>query len=224
MNQIAENIIRLKSILGEEVALVAVSKTKPVDTIMQAYECGQRIFGENRVQELADKQPQLPPDIEWHMIGHLQRNKVKSIAGFVSLIHSVDSLRLLETINGEALKAGRVIRCLLQFHIASEETKFGLDMDEAEEIIRSVNTNGLDNVDIAGVMGMATYTDDHEQVRKEFRYLKHCFDQLKVTFFNDKTGFSIVSMGMSGDYMIAVEEGSNMVRIGSHIFGERIKV
>lgn len=221
MNQIAENIIRLKSILGEDVTLVAVSKTRPVEIILEAYDCGQRIFGENRVQELVEKQPSLPSDIEWHMIGHLQRNKVKSIAGFISLIHSVDSLRLLETINREAGNTGRVIRCLLQFHIATEETKYGLNMDEAGDIIKSSIDNGLHNVEIAGVMGMATYTNNLAQVRSEFRYLRHCFVDLKRTFFSEKESFSIVSMGMSGDHMIAIEEGSNMVRIGSQIFGER---
>lgn len=221
MNQIADNIIRMREILPEGVTLVAVSKTKPAESIMEAYEAGQRIFGENRVQELISKHPLLPVDIEWHMIGHLQRNKVKYIAGFVSMIQSVDTLRLFETINSEALKAGRKINCLLQFHIAREETKFGLNMDEAIEIIMAWREKKMDNVNICGLMGMATYTDNIDQVREEFRYLRGCFDELRERFFESDESFSYISMGMSGDWEIAVEEGSNIIRIGSNIFGER---
>lgn len=221
MGEIADNISRLKAELPADVTLVAVSKTKPPQAIMEAYNAGQRIFGENRVQEMIEKQPVLPPDIEWHMIGHLQRNKVKFIAPFVSMIHSADSKRLIETINAEAIKAGRIIKCLLQFHIALEETKFGLDMEEASGIVTDSVEGKLANIEICGVMGMATYTEDMERVRGEFQYLKKCFDNLKDLFFKGDDRFKIVSMGMSGDYRVAIEEGSNVIRIGSSIFGER---
>jgi len=221
MGEIAENISRLREMIPGDVTVVAVSKTKPVEAILEAYNTGQRIFGENRVQEMVDKQPVLPADIEWHMIGHLQRNKVKFIAPFVSMIHSADSLRLVNTINSEAARAGRIIKCLLQFHIALEETKFGLDLEEASGIITEYLNGDLKYVEICGVMGMATYTEDMERVRGEFRYLKQCFDRLKELYFKEDKRFDRISMGMSGDFPVAIEEGSNVIRIGSSIFGER---
>lgn len=219
---IAENIKRITSELGENTRLVAVSKTKPDEDIMEAYNAGQRLFGENKVQELTGKYERLPKDIEWHFIGHLQSNKVKYIASFISLIHGVDSLKLLKTINKEAKKKGRVIDCLLQFHIATETTKFGLNREEAVAILEDEQYSSFGNIRIAGVMGMATYTDDTEQIRSEFRSLKHIFDDLKSRYFSDKEYFKEISMGMSGDYKIAVEEGSTLVRIGSSIFGARV--
>lgn len=219
---VAENIHSIREELKEGVCLVAVSKTKPNDAILEAYRVGQRVFGENKVQELTQKYDELPKDIEWHFIGHLQTNKVKYIASFVSLLHGVDSLKLLKTINKEGKKNERVIPCLLQFHIAEEETKFGLDMQEATEILSNEEFVGLEHVEVRGVMGMATYTDDEAQVRKEFRALKHIFQELKASFFQDNPTFKEISMGMSGDYLLAVEEGSTMVRVGSKIFGERI--
>lgn len=219
---IAANLIEIKSSLPKGVSLVAVSKTKPLADILEAYNTGQRIFGENKVQELADKFNQLPKDIEWHMIGHLQTNKVKYIAPFISMIHSVDSLKLLSEINKEALKNNRTINCLLQFHIAEESTKFGLNIDEAISVLQSSEYSGMMNVRIKGVMGMATFTDDNEQVRKEFAHLKDIFKKLKESFFSDDPEFSEISMGMSDDYQIAIEQGSTVVRIGSTIFGSRI--
>jgi len=218
---IAANILKLKSELAEGVKLIAVSKTKPNEDVLAAYEAGQRLFGENKVQELTSKYEHLPKDIEWHFIGHLQSNKVKYIAPFVGLIHGVDSLKLLKTIDKEGQKNGRKISCLLQFHIAEEETKFGLDLDEAREILTSEDFAGMEHVEICGVMGMATYTDDEAQVHKEFRQLKNIFAEIKNEFFGEKDSFSEISMGMSGDYRIAMEEGSTMVRVGSFIFGER---
>jgi len=202
--------------------MVAVSKTHSVEEIMEAYQTGQRCFAENKAQELSAKQPLLPSDIEWHFIGHLQSNKVKYIAPFVSLIHSVDSLKLLQVIDKEASKNGRTISCLLQFHIAEEDTKFGLDIEEAEEILESKAYRELKNISIAGIMGMATFTDDYDQVRREFRHLKAIFDQLKGKYFAHDPAFREISMGMSDDYEIAVSEGSTLVRIGSSIFGARI--
>lgn len=202
--------------------LVAVSKTHSVEEIMEAYQTGQRCFAENKAQELSAKQPLLPSDIEWHFIGHLQSNKVKYIAPFVSLIHSVDSLKLLQVIDKEASKNGRTISCLLQFHIAEEDTKFGLDIEEAEEILESKAYRELKNISIAGIMGMTTFTDDYDQVRREFRHLKAIFDQLKGKYFAHDPAFREISMGMSDDYEIAVSEGSTLVRIGSSIFGARI--
>ena len=221
MGKISDNILSLKAALPGKVALVAVSKTKPVEKIMEAMEAGQMAFGENRVQELIAKQPLLPEDIEWHMIGHLQRNKVKYIAGFVHMIQSVDSLKLIITINSEAEKADRKIKVLLQFHIAEEDTKFGLDKKEADEIIGLWKKGGLEHTEICGVMGMATFTDDVVQVRREFSTLKKIFDSLKQNWFATQEGFNVISMGMSGDYQVAVDEGSTMVRLGSIIFGER---
>jgi PLP dependent protein len=218
---IAQNIDLVKANLPAHVQLVAVSKTKPANLLMEAYMHGQRAFGENKVQELAWKFEELPKDIEWHFIGHMQTNKVKYIAPFVHLIHGVDSFKLLKTIDAEAKKANRVIPCLLQFHIAEEETKFGLSIEEAEEMLFSDEFHHLKNIQISGVMGMATYTDNENQIHKEFAWLKAIFDQLKLNHFADKPEFKEISMGMSGDYQIAVEEGSTMVRIGSTIFGER---
>ncbi len=221
MTSISDNLKAIRKEIPEGVTLVAVSKTKPNEAIVEAYNAGQRVFGENRVQELADKSEALAKDIEWHMIGHLQRNKVKYIAPFVSLIHAVDSLRLLEEINKEAKKNDRVISVLLQFHIADEETKYGLSLEEARELLNSESFKALSNVAIAGIMGMATFTENEAQVRKEFQTLKRIFETLKTECFATLDGFKEISMGMSGDYRIAIEEGSTMVRIGSSIFGSR---
>ncbi len=211
----------LHELSARNVALVAVSKTHPPERILEIYQQGQRTFGENRAQEMLEKQAALPADIEWHLIGHLQTNKVKLIAPFVRMIHSVDSLRLLEEIDKQAAKAERTIDCLLQFHIAQEETKFGLDEGEARAILSSDAFRQMKNVRICGVMGMATFTDDDAQVRREFRSLKTIFEKLKQDFFPENPHFREISMGMSGDWRIAVEEGSTMVRVGSLIFGER---
>lgn len=218
---IIENINKILEKLPKEVTLVAVSKTKPQEYIQEAYEGGYRIFGENRPQELLEKYTNLPKDIEWHMIGHLQTNKVKYIAPFVSLIHAVDSIKLLKIINKEAKKNERVIDCLLQFHIADEDTKFGLGYEEAIDMLNSEEFKEMDSVRIVGVMGMATNTDDEKQVSDEFACLKNIFAQLKDGYFNGKEYFKEISMGMSGDYNIAVEQGSTMVRVGSSIFGRR---
>ena len=218
---INENLDNINREIKKKVKLVAVSKTKPVSEIMKAYEAGHKIFGENKAQELISKHPELPRDIEWHFIGHMQTNKVKYIAPFVSLIHSVDSLKLLKEINKQALIADRTIDCLLQFHIASEATKFGLDYEEAEEILKSKEFQELQSIRVCGVMGMATFTDHTDIVRQEFKRLKAIFEQLKTNFFQNKTYFNEISMGMSDDYKIAIEEGSTIIRIGSAIFGER---
>jgi pyridoxal phosphate enzyme (YggS family) len=218
---LADNLANVLSHLPSKVTLVAVSKTKPVSLIKEAYDAGQRIFGENRALELRDKHEELPEDIEWHMIGHLQSNKVKNIAPFVNMIHGVESSNLLVEIDRRAKQHNRTIKCLLQFHIASESTKFGLDLNEAREILKSQAFAELKNVDISGVMGMATFTDDHDQIRAEFRQLKVIFETLKEEFFRNDPAFSEISMGMSGDYVIAIEEGSTMVRVGSSIFGAR---
>lgn len=219
---IAEKILEIRSKLPSDVKLVAVSKTKPNSDIMEAYNVGQRIFGENKVQDLTAKYEVLPKDIQWHFIGHLQTNKVKYIAPFVSLIHAVDSLKLLKMINKEAEKNNRVIACLLQFHIAEEESKFGLSMAKCEEILKNPEFKALKNVQIAGVMGMATYTDNIEQIKGEFKTLDSFFKSLKTKYFNEDQAFCERSMGMSSDYEIALEQGSTMVRIGSTIFGERV--
>ncbi len=218
---IAENIDLVKANLPTQVQLIAVSKTKPSDLLMEAYRHGQRAFGENKVQELVGKFEELPKDIEWHFIGHVQTNKVKYIVPFIHLIHGIDSFKLLKTINTEAKKIDRVIHCLLQFHIAEEETKFGFSLAEVEEMLESDEFKLLEHIKISGVMGMATYTDDENQIHKEFASLKTYFDKLKLDYFADEPEFKEISMGMSGDYRIAVEEGSTMVRIGSIIFGER---
>jgi hypothetical protein len=218
---IVENIDQIWANLPEPVKLIAVSKTKPAQLLMEAYQHGQRAFGENKVQEMVWKHDQLPNDIEWHFIGHLQTNKVKYIVPFVHLIHGVDSYKLLKAIDKEARKVNRVIPCLLQFHIAEEETKFGFSPDEALAMLNSPEFCDLKNVRVSGVMGMATFTDDENQVRKEFSGLKLIFDWLKTGFFANDPEFKEISMGMSGDYLIAVEQGSTLVRIGSMIFGER---
>lgn len=218
---ISENLKYLLSELPEGVTLVAVSKTKPNELILEAYDAGQRIFGENKVQEMAAKYETLPKDIEWHLIGHLQTNKVKYVAPFVSMIHAVDSLKLLKEINKQAAKNERVIPCLLQFHIAEEDTKFGMDLKEAHALLISTEFEEMKNIRIAGLMGMATFTNDEEQIRKEFKTLKKYFDLVKENHFKSDENFRHLSMGMSGDYQIAVEEGSTMVRVGSKLFGER---
>ena len=219
---ITENINRIKATLPATVKLVAVSKTKPNELLIEAYSIRQRAFGENKVQELVSKYEALPKDIEWHFIGHLQTNKIKQIISFVHLIHGLDSFKLLKAIDKEAKQANRIVHCLLQFHIAEEETKFGLSMDEAIEMLNSSEFKSLNHVKISGVMGMATYTDDNNQIRNEFAYLKSIFDKLKTEYFQLEAEFREISMGMSDDYLIAVQEGSTMVRIGSLIFGERI--
>jgi len=221
MTDIKLNIKNLRKQIPQQVKLVAVSKTKPVPYILEAYNAGQRIFGENRVQELLKKKDLLPSDIEWHLIGHLQTNKVKLVIPFVSMIQSVDSYRLLKTINDEARKINRKINCLLQLHIAKEETKFGFSTREVNEMLDDSSFRTLDSVRICGLMGMATFTDDENTVRSEFHYLAECFRDLKTSRFPDNQYFTEISMGMSGDYIIAISEGSTMIRIGSLIFGER---
>lgn len=218
---IQTNIQEIKSSLPQHVTLVTVSKTHPVEVIMEAYNSGHRIFGENKVQELVPKYEAMPKDIEWHLIGHLQSNKVKYIASFVSLIHSVDGVKLLEVIDKEAQKHNRVIDCLLQIHIASEETKFGLSADELEELLSSNDFKEMKNIRVVGLMGMATFTDNMAQVRMEFKFLSTLFQSVKAKYFADKSWFKELSMGMSSDYTVAIEEGSTMVRIGSNIFGHR---
>lgn len=217
---IADNLKNIKSQLPESVTLIAVTKTHPAERLMEVYNAGHKVFGENKVQEMCDKHEQLPKDIEWHLIGHLQSNKVKYIAPFVTLIHSVDSLKLLQEINKQAIKNNRIIPCLLQIYIANEETKFGLSFEEAEQLIVSVEFNELRNIKIAGLMGMATNTNDQVQVKREFHSLKVFFEKLKMhttPIFN----LTILSMGMSSDYPLAIQEGSTMIRVGSAIFGER---
>jgi len=218
---ISDQLNKIKSELPDSVTLVAVSKTKPNETVLEAYNAGQRIFGENRIQELVAKSKELPQDIEWHMIGHLQSKKVKLIAPFITMIHSVDSEKLLSVINDQAKKNERIIDVLLQFHVAQEESKFGLSLADATTILNGTQYATMKNIRVVGVMGMATYTSDQEQVRKEFRTLKQIFDQLKTEHFANHDGFSQISMGMSGDYHLAIEEGSTMIRVGSTIFGKR---
>ncbi len=213
---VAENIIAFKSSLPENVTLVAVSKTKPAQAIMDAYNTGHRVFGENKVQELTEKWETLPKDIEWHLIGHLQRNKVKYIAPFVHLIHAVDSLKLLEEINKQGEKNNRIIPCLFQIKIAEEDSKFGMSAEEAKNLLESTAFKGLSHVCIKGLMGMATFTDDTRQISEEFEKLERLYQELK-----DRYGFEYLSMGMSGDYEIALQHGSNMIRVGSALFGER---
>lgn len=201
--------------------LVAVSKTHPEFAILKLYEQGQRDFGENRVQELVDKQPELPDDINWHFIGHLQTNKVKYIAPFVHLIHSIDSPRILREINKQAKNNDRIIDCLLQFKIAEEATKYGLSLEEGRQLLESAEYREMENIRLVGVMGMSTYTDDKQQVRREFRRLKSIFDTLKTDYFAEADHFKEISMGMSDDYALALEEGSTIVRIGTLLFGQR---
>jgi pyridoxal phosphate enzyme (YggS family) len=217
---IAQNLLSIKSTLPEHVTLVAVSKTKPVSDLMQAYDAGQRIFGENKIQEMAEKWEAMPKDIQWQMIGHVQTNKVKFMAPFVNLIHGVDSLKLLQEIDKQAKKSDRIIDCLLQMHIAEEETKFGLDQEELIEILSPENLAEMKNIQIVGLMGMATFTNNQSQIKKEFLHLKSIFDKLQtITTANCK--LEILSMGMSGDYKLAIDCGSTMIRIGSSIFGGR---
>lgn len=218
---IKENIISIKKSLPENVKLVAVSKTKPEEDLQEAYDAGQRIFGENKVQDLTRKYENLPKDIQWHYIGHLQTNKVKYIAPFVSLIHAIDSLKLLKMINKEAKKNDRKINCLLQMHIADEDSKFGMDKEELYALINSEEYKEMENVTICGLMGMATFTNDEQQIEQEFKQLKSYFDEVKKDFFADDNHFCEISMGMSGDYPLAIECGSTMVRVGSSIFGAR---
>ncbi|WP_320417370.1 YggS family pyridoxal phosphate-dependent enzyme [Tenacibaculum sp. IB213877] len=214
---IKEKINQIKSELPENVTLVAVSKTKPVADIQEAYDAGQRVFGENKIQEMVEKYDVLPKDIQWHMIGHLQRNKVKYMAHFVDLIHGVDSFKTLKEIDKQAKKHNRIINCLLQAHIAEEETKFGLSFSEIKEILASDELSELKNVNIIGLMGMATFTDNETQLKNEFLALKNLFDEIR----NNDSNLTVLSMGMSGDYQIAIDCGSTMVRIGSSIFGSR---
>ncbi|WP_452229541.1 MULTISPECIES: YggS family pyridoxal phosphate-dependent enzyme [unclassified Lacinutrix] len=214
---ITKNLQDIQSQLPENVTLVAVSKTKPVSDIMQAYEAGQRIFGENKIQDMVDKFDAMPKDIAWHMIGHVQRNKVKYMAHFVSLIHGVENFKTLKEINKQAAKHDRNIDCLLQIKIASEDSKFGMTADEASEILQSSAFSELKNVTVVGVMGMATFTEDQEQIKKEFSTLKTTFDNLKEI----NTELTTISMGMSGDFKLAIDCGSTMVRVGSSIFGNR---
>lgn len=218
---IQNQLNEIKASLPDNVELVAVSKTHPDELIMEAYQAGQRAFGENKVQELVGKYERLPKDIEWHMIGHLQSNKVKYISHFVHLIHGVDSLKLLKTINKEGAKVNRTIDCLLQVHIASEESKFGLSENELFEIVKDETLKNMNFVRIRGLMGMASNTADEEKVKSEFRLLKDLFEQTKNLYFAEYEWFNKLSMGMSGDYHLAIREGSNMVRIGSKIFGHR---
>lgn len=220
---IADNIKNLKAEIERlNVRLVAVSKTKPVEDIEEAYAAGQRVFGENMVQEMVEKYEKLPKDIQWHQIGHLQTNKVKYIAPFVSLIESVDSLKLLQEINKQALKHNRVIDCLLQVYIADEETKFGLSFDEVIGLLRAEEFTEMKNVRIVGLMGIATNTESEKQIKDEFYELKTFFSGIKQSFFRKEASFRELSMGMSSDYKIAIEEGSTMVRLGSTIFGQRV--
>lgn len=219
---VSDNLNKVKQHVPSHVTLVAISKTHPVDQIMEAYNAGQRVFGENKVQEMVSKQEVMPKDIQWHLVGHLQSNKIKYIAPFVTLIHSVDSLKLLVAINKEAVKANRVIDCLLQVYIAEEETKFGLSVEELTELLESEEYKQLTHVRVCGVMGMATFTDNENQIRKEFKSLKTIFTNLKNSYFPNTDSFRHISMGMSGDYAIAIEEGSTMIRVGSSIFGHRV--
>lgn len=220
MMSISSNLLKIKDILPKNITLVAVSKTKPVSDLMEAYEAGQRVFGENKIQEMTQKWEQMPKDIQWHMIGHVQTNKVKYMAPYVSLIHGVDSLKLLKEINKQAKKWRRVIPCLLQVYIATEETKFGLEQDELLQLIHADEFKEMENIKIVGLMGMASFTEDIDKIRKEFQSLKDIFDYVKP-YQLPNCHFEHLSMGMSGDYKIAIECGSTMVRIGSSIFGRR---
>jgi pyridoxal phosphate enzyme (YggS family) len=218
---IEQQIEQISREIPPQVQLIAVSKTKPNSAILSAYSVGQRHFGENKVQELCDKWESLPKDIHWHIIGHLQTNKVKYIAPFIHLIHAVDSIKLLIEIDKQAKKHDRIISCLLQFHIAKEETKFGLSYSEATEILASAAYSSLENITIVGVMGMASFVEDEEQIVTEFNELAGIFKKLKETYFKNKDSFKEISMGMSGDYPLAIEAGSTMIRVGSTIFGSR---
>ena len=222
MSNIVESLSRFRESIPSTTTLVAVSKTKPIEDLQVAYDAGQRHFGENKIQEMTQKWEELPKDIKWHMIGHTQRNKVKYMAPYVHLIHGVDSPRLLKEINKQAAKNDRVIDCLLQVHIAKEESKFGFDEDELLDHLKSKEFGDLKNVNITGLMGMATFTDNKDQVRAEFKSLKHLFDSIQSeNLLSNRHTFKELSMGMTGDYKIAIEEGSSMIRIGSAIFGAR---
>jgi pyridoxal phosphate enzyme (YggS family) len=218
---IAEQIKNITSSLPATTKLIAVSKTKPIENIQEAYDAGQRVFGENKALEMREKHEALPKDIEWHFIGHLQTNKIKYIIPYVSLIHSIDSLNLLKEVNKEATKKDRRVDCLLQFHIAQEETKFGLSYDEAVQLLTSAEYKQMENIRIVGVMGMATFTDNNNQVSAEFATLRDIFDRLKKEYFSTEESFCELSMGMSDDYPLAIEQGSTLVRVGSAIFGKR---
>jgi hypothetical protein len=222
MSEIAKNLASIKQSLPANVQLVAVSKTKPPEIVLEAYNAGQRVFGENKVQELVYKYETLPKDIEWHMIGHLQSNKVKYIASFVNTIHSVDSVKLLQVIDSEAKKNRCVINCLLQVKIAQEESKYGFSFDEVEDLLKSSLLNEFNNIKIVGLMGMATFTDAENQIRKEFRDLVLFLKKLKTGILQNNAYFVEISMGMSDDYLIAIDEGSTIIRVGSSIFGKRI--
>jgi PLP dependent protein len=219
---IEENLQYVRSTLPQGVKLVVVSKTRTNEEVMEAYDAGQRAFGENKVQELLRKQKEMPPDIEWHLIGHLQSNKVKSVVPIASVIQSVDSFRILKAIDRESFFSDKVSQCLLQIHIASEENKFGFSHHEVLDLLRSPDFSSLKNIVVTGVMGMATFTDNSQQIRQEFRTLRNIFDELKHNFFKEDDHFKEISMGMSDDYLIAIEEGSTIIRIGSKIFGPRI--
>ena len=221
MSHIQEEIHRIQTELPESVRLVAVSKYHPIEALQEAYDAWQSVFGESKVQEMTMKYEALPKDIEWHFIGHLQTNKIKYMAPYVSLIHGVDSYKLLVEINKQAAKAGRIIPCLLQIHIAQEETKFGFSTDECREMLQEENWNALENVQISGVMGMATNTEDEDEIDKEFDTLACFFHEIKDTYFKDSLSFKEISMGMSDDYPLAIKKGSTLIRIGSKIFGER---
>lgn len=219
---IKDNLLRFRVSIEPKATLVAVSKTKPVSDLMEAYEAGQRHFGENKIQEMTEKWETMPKDIHWHMIGHTQRNKVKYMAPYVHLIHSIDSARLLKEVNKQAVKNDRVIDCLLQIHIAEESTKFGFDDQELLDYLKTEEFKNLENIQIKGLMGMATFTDDESQVNREFAHLKALFDQIKSeNLLNSRHNFTELSMGMTGDYKIALNNGSTVVRIGSAIFGSR---
>ncbi len=217
---IAENLQKIKATLPDSVQLVAVSKTKPQSAITEAYNAGQRIFGENRIQEMQEKAEALPKDIQWHMIGHVQDNKIKYMADFVSMVHGMDKEKRLKALNKEAAKVDRIIDCLVQIHIAEEDTKFGFDYQEAEALFQKNLEEVYPNIRVCGLMGMATFTDDQEQVKREFKGLHSFYHKVKTQLYN-KDYFNTLSMGMSGDYKLAIEQGSNMVRIGSSIFGAR---
>jgi PLP dependent protein len=221
MGTIADHYKEIVASIPPDVKLITISKTKSNAQILEVYQCGHRLFGESKVQELVPKYEQLPNDISWHLVGHLQSNKVKYIAPFISLIHSVDSLKLLKTINSEALKNNRIIDCLFQMHIAEEETKFGFDYEELTQMLNSEEFRKMKNIRIKGLMCMATFTDDTSQIRREFQQLCTYFEKIKETYFADDIHFTEKSMGMSDDYLIAIEEGSTMVRVGSKIFGSR---
>ena len=221
MKSIAKNLLRIKQSIPSNVTLVAVSKTKPIEDLQEAYNAGQRIFGENKIQEMVEKHDILPKDIQWHMIGHLQSNKVKYMAHFVDLIHGVDTLKKLKEINKQAKKHDRVIKCLLQAKIAKEDTKFGLSFREIEEILSLQEFSELQHIKIVGFMGMATFTDDQKQLQEEFFSLKNFFYNQKLIHTSDNCNLEILSMGMSGDYPLAISNGSSMIRVGSSIFGQR---